>query len=513
MMNTMLFSKTVLRFLAFACISLTVHASETSDDKHLNVLFIAVDDLRPEFGAYGADHVVSPNLDKFAAESMLFNRAYCQQAVCSPSRTSLMTGLRPDSTKVYDLNTHFRDTVPDVVTLGQHFKENGYYVLGMGKIYHGNLDDKHTWSRRTKQFGGWPPYVEQENIDTFNRLQKEHRESGNPGYGVVGPATEAPDIEDSEHPEGEMTDYAIRVLDQLKNRDEPFFLAVGYSKPHLPFVAPKRYWDLYDRDAIEVPANYYTAPPQGIPNGFRNSWSGEMGMYQLPEWEMIHGTRIFPEDFAKELIHGYYACVSFVDAQIGRLLQALEDDGLADDTVVVLWGDHGFHLGDHGTWVKHTNFEVATRSPLIFHVPGMKSAGTKTDALVEFVDIYPSLAEACGLPVPEACEGLSFMPLIKDPSLEWKDAAFSQYPFTDYETKKKYMGYSMRTDRYRYTEHVNLKTDEVDFRELYDHENDPEENINLAINPEYAQIIEELSIELNEGWQAAAQEVTAYMDR
>lgn len=470
------------------------------ETKRYNVLFIAVDDLRPEFGAYGADQIVSPSLDKLAEESLLFNRAYCQQAVCNPSRASLMTGLRPDSTKVWDLQTHFRETVPDVETIGQYFKKNGYHVAGMGKIFHGHLHDELTWSVPFKIFGGWPPYNSEANLETYHRLRKEHRKSGKPGWGLVGPAVGAPDIEDSEHEDGKMVDYAVEMLADIK---EPFFLAVGFGKPHLPFVAPKKYWDLYDGDAIELPANYYREPVAGIPPQFRNFWSGEMAMYEVPETQMINNTRIFPEDFAKELIHGYYACVSFVDEQIGCLLAGLEAEGLVDDTIVILWGDHGFHLGDHGTWTKHTNFEVATRSPLIFRVPGANSAGSKTDALVEFVDIYPTLAEVCGLPVPEHCEGTSFLPLVNKPNLEWKDAAFSQYPFRHESVN--YMGYSIRTDRYRYTEHQRLDgSNVVDYRELYDLSKDPAENTNLAAEPDYTELIAELSSKLNVGWSVVA---------
>lgn len=467
-----------------------------------NVLFIAVDDLRPELGVYGADHIISPNIDALADESLTFTRAYCQQAVCNPSRASIMTGLRPDTTEVYDLKTHFRDTVPDVYTIPEYFKAHGYATKGMGKIYHGHLHDDQSWSDGYTSFGGWPPYVRPENIALFNHLRREHRDSGKPGWGVIGPAVEMADLPDSEYAGAEMTDYAIEMLEAYKAEGTPFFLAVGYVKPHLPFVAPKRYWDLYDRESIELPENYLESPPAGLPNEFRNSWSGEMGMYQVPEVTYRHGTRIFPEDFAKELIHGYYACVSFIDAQIGRLMDALDELGLHDNTIIILWGDHGFHLGDHGTWTKHTNFEIATHVPLIFSHPGMAAKGQKTDALVEFVDVFPSLADAAGLDIPDQVEGISFVPLTDDPDLPWKSAAFSQYPFT--RNGIRYMGYSIRTDRYRYTEYQRCDgSGQVDYRELYDHESDPQENTNLAPDPAYAELVDQLSQQLNAGWVAA----------
>ena len=458
-----------------------------------NVLFIAVDDLRTELGCYGAGHIHSPHLDRLAKDGTVFLRAYCQQAVCSPSRTSLMTGLRPDSTKVYDLQTHFRTHVPDVVTLGQHFKQNGYYCVSMGKIYHGGYDDEPTWSEPARRPEGGAGYVTEENRQLMARRRAEAKQRGLTGLALSrasrGTATEMADVPDAAYTDGALAQLGVQALRELKNRDEPFFLAVGFLKPHLPFNAPKRYWDLYDPEKIELAANPF--PPKNVTPYSLTNWG------ELRNYHGIPAQGDLTEDQARNLKHGYYACVSFTDANIGRLLDELDRLRLADNTIVVVWGDHGWKLGEHNSWCKHTNFENDAQAPLIIRAPGQAAPGSKTRALVEFVDIYPTLCELAGLDKPDHLEGTSAAPLLDDPDQPWKPAAFSQYP------RGSVMGYSMRTDRYRFTAWKDRKTGQIEALELYDHESDPAENANAADDADKAELVQSLLQQLNERWKAA----------
>ena len=424
-----------------------------------NVLFIAVDDLRPELGCYGNAAIHSPNIDRLCSEGMAFDRAYCQQAVCSPSRTSLLTGLRPDATRVHDLQTHFRDTVEDVVTLPQQFKEHGYQAEWWGKIYHAALLDPPSWTRQGERYepvDNWRAYQ----LPSSNELAAQN-DGG-------GPPFESADVPDDAYPDGKVADSAIEALRRL--RDEPFFLAVGFYKPHLPFTAPKKYWDLYDPGSISLPE--MSEPPTGSPRVAQTAW-GELRAYsQIPPAGRLD------EVMTRRLIHGYRACVSYTDAQIGRLLDELDRLDLRENTIVVLWGDHGWKLGDYGEWCKHTNFEIDTRVPLIVSAPGMKAKGRRTSALVEYVDVYPSLCELAGLPLPVHLQGESFAPLLDDPSLALKQAAYSQFP-----RPHGVMGYSVRTANHRFTAWLDAEH-RVIAQELYDHSNGLEESINTAQTPE-----------------------------
>jgi len=471
-------------------------------EERLNVLFIAVDDLRPELGCYGRGHVKSPNIDKLAGEGLVFTRAYCQQAICGQSRASLLTGLRPDTLHGSGMRTHFRKFVPDVVTLPQNFKLQGYHTQAMGKIFHGGfktayvgdrMDDPPSWSVPTWRAGP-RYYYTPEGIAIARQVFPKQVKVPDPDpddwteHFVRGLATEAPDIADNVPYDGQVADHAVRTLRRIQDR--PFFLAVGFLKPHLPFVAPKKYWDLYDPSEIELAANPF--PPQDAPPMALHNF-GELRYYSdVPK------TGPVADEAARRLIHGYYACVSYVDTLVGRVLGELDRLGLRERTIVVLWGDHGWHLGDHGLWCKHSNFEKAVRVPLIVSAPGMKAVGRKTDALVEFVDLYPTLSELAGLSTPDDLEGASIVPLLDDPERPWKEAAFSQYP------RGKAMGYSMRTDRYRFTLwQARKEPHQVHAVELYDHEHDPEENMNLAGRPEHAGLVERLTAQCRAGWQAA----------
>jgi len=456
----------------------------------INVLFIAVDDLRTELGCYGVKEIQSPNLDRLAARGTVFDRAYCQQAVCSPSRTSLLTGCRPDTTKVYDLETHFRKNLPDVVTLPQHFKNHGYFTRGVGKIFHGGLDDRPSWSEPPPKVGR-PIYQLRANQELVAQKaaatkDKTYATASARYNAMTGPAYECADVPDNAYSDGTIADAAIEMLRAAQDR--PFFLAVGFLKPHLPFVAPQKYWDLYQRDAIPMAPNPF--PPKNAPK------------FALPDWGELRAYNDIPRlgpltaEQARTLKHGYYACVSYMDAQLGRVLAELDNLGLRQRTVIILWGDHGWKLGEHGAWCKHTNFENDTHAPLICSAPGQKAAGSHSPGLVEFVDIYPTLCELAGLPLPAHLEGASFARLLDTPAAPWKQAVFSQYP-----RGPQVMGYSMRTDRYRMTRWVKPDGTEL-ARELYDHQADPQENENVVDAPAHQALVAELTQQLQAGWKA-----------
>ncbi len=478
--------------LAFTAILLAcplLHAAKP------NVLFIAVDDLRPELGCYGNKIVKSPNIDRLAARGIVFDKAYCAQAVCSPSRTAMMTGLRPDVTKVWDLETHFRAAMPEVITLPQHFKANGYHCAALSKVYHVGFEDGRSWNEPH-----WYPRgrsVDTDLIDYTKQIITKHdvsvdeysapQEGGatrkNGKDAKKGPAYEVSPKEDDQLPDGATAAEAVKRLAALKAKGEPFFLAVGFLKPHLPFVAPKKYWDLYDPATIPVPTT--SALPAGCPE-FAGHTNGELHAYPgVPAENPI------PADFAKTLRHGYYACISYTDTQIGRLLDALDANGLAENTIIVLWGDHGWQLGEHGLWHKHTNFEIAARAPLIVSVPGAKNAGQKCAAPVEFIDVYPTLADLCGLPAPVKIDGSSLKNFIENPAAPATDVAISQYPRVSPEGQV--MGYSIRNERYRCTFWRARNGSKIVATELYDEQNDPTETVSLADKPEHAELIASLA--------------------
>jgi iduronate 2-sulfatase len=489
-----------------AAMAMSVQSSPSSR-KPMNVLMIPVDDLRPQLGCYGAKQILTPNIDRLAAGGTVFRRAYTMVATCSPSRTCLLTGCRPDTTRVYDLVTHFRTNLPDVVTLPQHFMKHGYESVGMGKVFHGSLNDLPSWDRWVDTESG-TTWLNPGTLKRIEDLKREAKEKGlkdkDKSRLTRGTVTEGEDVADNAYSDGMMADQAVAELKGFAKSGKPFFLATGFKKPHLAFIAPKRYWDLYKREEIETAANPFH--PKGMPEGAVDGFPGEMNSYfdarELADKQKAAGKNDFPEDFAKKLIHGYYACVSYIDAQIGRLLDTLEETGLAGNTVVVLWGDHGWHLGENGTWGKHTNLEWGTHAPLILRMPGQKNAGASTEGLAEFVDVYPTLAEACGLPVPAHCEGTSLVPLAQNPGLSWKKAAFSQ--FVKSIEGVRCMGYTMRADQFRYTEWRNSKQlDKVVARELYDHRQNHDENENVINNPELANVAARMEKQMKAGWKAA----------
>lgn len=487
---------------------LAVSAAAWAAPRKKNVLFIAVDDLRPQLGCYGRARIQSPNIDRLASQGLRFDRAYCQQAVCAPTRASLLTGTRPDTTRVYDLQTPLNTVRPDLVSLPHHFRRNGYETISLGKIYHHADEDPQGWSappwRAKSDWAGTWAYRDPLSIVAMRQndaaLRAAHERSLRAGKKAAapvpgrGPAYEGPDVPDGAYPDGMTCDKAMEELRRL--RDRPFFLAAGFLKPHLPFNAPKKYWDLYSPEDIELPSR--SEWPENMPALAGSDW-GELRNYAgIPRKGPVEETTM------RMLIHGYYACVSFLDAQVGRLLGELDRLGLRENTAVVLWGDHGWKLGDYGAWCKHTNLELDTHVPMIFSLPDQKRRGEATGALVEYVDIYPTLAEACGLDIPAQCEGLSMMPLFGDPRRKWKQAAFSQYP-----RGGGIMGYSMRTERWRYTEWISRQTGEVTARELYDHAHGDVASANLADLPEQAPAVRELSAMLDKGrgWRKVREQV------
>jgi arylsulfatase A-like enzyme len=476
----------VLLLIALAFCATEVPLRQQAAATKPNVLFIAVDDLRPEFGAYGSKYIHSPNLDRLARQGVTFDRAYCQQAVCSPSRSSLMTGTRPDTTKVWDLVTHFRTAIPDVVTLPQHFKNNGYFVQGMGKLYHGGYDDAPSWS---------VPWSNPKVI-TYGKPENQARQNASRGEntpGIRGPAFESSDVPDNTFHDGALAEMAVKALGEMAKKKQPFWLGVGFIRPHLPFVAPKKYWDLYDPAKIELAPNPFRA--KDAPE-FAVLPGGEMRAYQnIPAGPI-------PDDLARPLKHGYYAAISYMDAQLGKVLDELDRLKLRDNTIVVLWGDHGWKLGEHGAWCKHSNVENDTRAPLIVSAPGFKTTGKHSASLVEFVDLYPTLAELAGLPQPAHLEGISLVSVLRNPAKTVKSAAFSQYPRPN--NGQRLMGYSMRTERYRFTRWVERNDhSRIVATELYDHQTDPQENVNIAGDPKQAALVAKLTAQWEQGWRGA----------
>ena len=521
--------------VAFAC------TSQAADKP--NVLFIAVDDLRPELGCYGSPIAVSPNLDALASDGLLFNRAYCQQAICRPSRASLMTGSRPETTGLFHNYVSLRELQKDILTLPEHFIAHGYEAAYCGKIFHqGDTDDGRSWSRESvkkipglqKPKGG---YALPENIELKSNNMKEmlakYGEAARRGLGS-GPAYEKADVPDTTYVDGFNTQLAIATMKEMAAADKPFFLGMGYKLPHLNWCAPTKYWDLYDAKKIPM-ATETNAPVDGAAMGLHAS-------FELRTRAGIPKSGPLGEKLSRTLKHAYLASTSYVDAQIGKMVAALEEAGIRDNTIIIVWGDHGWHLGDMGVWGKATNYEIATRVPLMIWTPDMKTRGKKTDALVELVDIFPTLCELAEVPVPGHLEGHSFVKLLDNPDLPWKKAAFSQYPnpalrewaanplsqgmretwfgplIEEVEGRIKtqqgdkwnrelfeehLMGYTMRTDRYRlvlWRDHRDLSAEPV-YVELFDHKTDPNETTNIA--KDNAAIVTKLTKQLQAGWQAA----------
>ncbi|MBS3762012.1 MAG: sulfatase [Planctomycetes bacterium] len=432
-----------------------------------NVLFIPVDDLRPQIGCYGRSQMKTPHLDQLAGEGTLFNQAYCQVPVCGASRASLLSGRRPTRERFVDYLARVDEDLPSARTLPQHFKENGYETISVGKVFHHSTDCAERswcaepWRPSSNKGVGWRNYLTPEAIAVAK--EEGHR----------GPPYECAEVPDNAYFDGRIADRAIAELESLKRSDKPFFLAAGFLKPHLPFNAPKKYWDLYGENDVNLADNPFA--PEGAPEQALHNFGELRAYFDIPEEGPV------PDDMARNLVHGYYACTSFVDAQIGRLLQALRENDLAKNTIVVVWGDHGWQLGEHGMWCKHCNFKTSLNAPLIFRVPDQRG-GVKTDAISEFADIYPTLCELTGIDEPDNLAGVSLVSTLDDPDARVKDAAYSRW----------YGGESVRTENFLFTEWRD-ENGETEARMLYDHDSDPDENVNVAGNPENAEVVERFS--------------------
>ena len=432
-------------------------ADRTSDAKPgMNVLFISIDDLRPELGCYGRNHIHSPNIDRLAAEGVRFDRAFCQAPVCGPSRSSLLSGIHPDprTANIWNIDQF----APNILTLPQAFRRAGYHTIANSKIFHGPKQAAgRSWSET--------PTGHEHHLDMFDPASKKFI---NPLRGR-GPFFEAPDVSDETYLDGQTCAKSLKDLRRLAKMDQPFFLAVGFVRPHLPFYAPKKYWDMYDRQEIALAEN--RGPIKNKPAQLHPS--GEYGSYH------DRGVVYNSDEFHRISRHGYYACVSYVDALVGKLLDELERLELSDKTIVVLWGDHGWLLGEHDFWAKANLLHDSLHLPLIFRVPGVE--GNKATAgLVGLVDIYPTLLELTGIEKPDHLTGVSLVPLLKNPTLPWKETALSWWR----------NGRTVHTSSYTYTEWI--KEGQVVGRMLFDRVNDPRENVNVAGLPENKPLVERL---------------------
>ena len=437
-----------------------------------NILFIAVDDLRPEIRSFGVSKMVTPNIDNLAERSVRFERSYCMVPTCGASRASLMSGIRPAPGRFMTYLSRADKDAPGRKTLNTHFKENGYHTVSLGKIFHNPGDNVHGWSEKP-----WRPgkeavrYANPENVLKAKNNPPKRR----------GPAYESAVVSDDTYGDGILANQAVETIDRLADSDDPFFLAVGFTKPHLPFIAPKRYWDLYDFDDIRLPDNYKV--PENAPKEAIHTF-GELRAYHgIPKKGPLSDIE------ARRLIHGYLACVSYTDAHIGRLLKSLSDNGINDNTIIVFWGDHGWNLGDHTLWCKHCCFESSMRAPLMFSAPTLEGfqKGASTQSFAEFIDIYPTLCDLSGLSKPSHLQGLSQVPVLKNPSTSAKDFAIGRYRSGD----------TIRTDQFRFTTFTVEKGNKPTVM-LYDHTRDPLENVNIAGEPQMKETVKRLTRLLNE---------------
>ncbi len=442
-----------------------------------NILFIAVDDLRPSIGCYGDELAVTPNIDRLAKRGVRFGQAHCQVAVCNPSRASLMTGLRPDMLGVWTLPIHFREAKPKAVTLPQWLRRHGYTAVGHGKIYHNPTPDPQSWSEPIRPVqtergyaDGWQARIR----EVQAKLPDDDWRKNN----LRGPATAAPVIDDHKLVDGARTNLAIEDLRRLGQAEKPFFLALGFIRPHLAWISPRKYWDLHDPKTLPVITDGEVTPhtpPYALSNSYELTHYMDLIDFPKP-WD----ERRVSDTLARRLMHAYYASVSYVDAQIGRLLKALDEEGLAENTIIVLWSDHGWKLGEHNGWGKMSNYEIDTRVPFIIAAPGLETAGQATDTPVELLDIFPTLCDLTGIDTPDFVQGESLLPLLKNPTAKPDRVAHSQY-YRNLDGGE-YMGYAMRTRTHRFVEWREFGTGRVTARELYDHRENHTEAVNVIGN-------------------------------
>ncbi|MCF7817096.1 MAG: sulfatase, partial [Kiritimatiellales bacterium] len=448
----------------------------SNEPRPMNVLFVMVDDLKPLMGCYGDPIAKTPNMDRLAARGVLFERATCQISLCAPSRASIFTGLRPDTLKCYTNVDKFRKNLPGIVTMPQAFQRSGYHTVSIGKVYDARNCDPGAWDEEMLPSSETEKkiYALEENERLYHENDARFKAATTQEkfrLWRVGPAYENAPLDESHYWDDQVAEQAIATLRRIK--DKPFFLGVGFIKPHLPFACPKKYWDLYDHDSMPLASNP-EPPDNGVPMALHDG-------FELRQYQGIPRKGRLDDDLARTLIQGYYACASFVDAMIGRVLDELDALGLKDNTIIVLMGDHGWHLGDKGIWGKLTAYQEATIAPMIVVDP-RRNGGSRVNGLVEFVDICPTLCELAGVAAPDGFEGTSFAPLLADPSKNWKRATFSEVGRGA--AWKEFIGTSMRTERYNYVEWRHRTKGTLQARELYDLETDPREMNNLALTPE-----------------------------
>lgn len=469
-------------FIAFMLV-FTINANaQTAKKKNStkpNFLFICIDDLRPQLGAYGNNQMITPNLDKLASEGRAFTRHYAQVPTCGPSRACMLTGKNIKA--IGDINHHHLEkslagksesAAPE--TFVHHLKRNGYFTVGMGKISHSATGHVNFKNKRVHEL----PYSWDKLVTDPNSLWKEQEHvhayaNGRNRNTKPNPAYEFLDVEDESYPDGNLANLATNQLEQLANKQEPFFMAVGFYKPHLPFCAPKKYWDMYDHKAIAVSAN--PDLPKDVSSVFLHNSTEFFGQYSHPE--MGGAGKRLSDDYARNVIHANFASITYTDAQVGKVLRKLKDLGLDKNTIIIVWGDHGWHLGDHTIWGKHSTFERALNSTLMVKTPTMKKSGVKTDGLVASIDLYPTICDLAGIEKPLGLDGESFVPLLTNPKANGKEAVLSYWRNI----------LSMRTDRYRFAVFNNGEKQEM---MLFDHKKDPNETINIANeNPEIVKLL------------------------
>ncbi|MFK8055200.1 MAG: sulfatase [Saprospiraceae bacterium] len=521
-MNTASFSFLLLAISAVTILSCT--SAEIPKAKP-NILFISVDDLRPTLGAYDDPIAVTPNIDMLASEGMTFRRTFTQVAVCAPSRASLMTGVRPDSTRVWHLGNKFREINPAAVTMPQYFSRFGYHTVNLGKIFHNYMPDSISWDEPDLRPARYlrPDWLKRdgetfyisEKVSASQAVKRDSLLKLRPvryadGWNT-GPAWEAAEVHDTMYYDGSQNELAKKTLTRLAKSDQPFYMGLGFFRPHLPFTVPKKYWDLYDPAEIPLAANPNV--PDNFPGSTMNS------MYELRHYDGFnhigHPESFFRmnEDTSRILKHGYYASVSYVDALLGNLIAHMKEIGIYENTIIILWGDHGWKLGDHNSWGKMTNYNIDLAVPMIIRYPNQENRGAQTFELTELIDMFPSLCELAEIEVPDYMQGTSFVPLLDDPNRAWKKAAFSQFHRRPRHTAdgNRYMGYSINTKEHHYIEWYGWspKTGtrgKFKSAELFDSVNDPTETVNLAGDEKMTALIENLSSQLAAGWQAAVPE-------
>ena len=440
-MNTKLFG-----FLLLVAVLLNAQQSCASDKQKTNFLFIIVDDLRTQLGCYGHSETLSPNIDRLANEGMVFMNAYCNVPVCGASRASLMTGIRPTPTRFTRFDARADEDVPGMIDIPGYLKKNGYQTISNGKVYHHQFDNAASWDENYKPLD-FRDYKTKENLALMDSLGK-------------AAAYEVAPVPDDSLQGGKIANKVIADLRKAKANGQPFFITAGFTKPHLPFIAPEKYWDLYDHDKIDLAKNPFA--PKDCPQEALHNWAELRSQYTgIPKSGPVS------DELARTLIHGYYACVSFTDAMIGQIMDELKKLDLDKNTVVILCGDHGWQLGEHGLWCKHCNFDTSLHSPLIVKAPGF-SSGQPAEALVEYVDLFPTICDLAGVEIPSHLPGQSMKPLLANPNTKWKEAVYARFR----------NGESVKTERYLYTEFI-IKGELVS-RMLYDHQNDKDENVNIA---------------------------------